>query len=138
MTMLVDLADLPAQALPMHFLAQTGTPAIAPAPAGTDAAPQPGALQTFIPFLMIAGVFLLIMAPQMKRNKEHKKLINSLEPGAEVLTTGGVFGVVTAVKPDRFVVEIAKGVRIEVNRANVEARVSPAPATTDDNKDKKL
>jgi preprotein translocase subunit YajC len=85
---------------------------------------------------MIIGVFLLIMAPQMKRNKEHKKLISSLQPGDEVLTTGGVFGVVTGVKPDRFVIEIAKGVRIEVNRANVEVRV-PTPAQTGDDKEKK-
>lgn len=132
MSLLIDLAGSSAHAsAASFFLAQTGTPAPAPVPADV----QPSALQTMIPFLMIIGVFLLIMAPQMKRNKEHKKLISSLEVGAEVLTTGGVFGVITAVKPDRFVVEIAKGVRIEINRANVEARVSAPEAN--DNKEKK-
>lgn len=132
MSLLIDLAGAPAHAsFASFFLAQTA----APAPA-VPSDVQPSPLATMIPFLMIIGVFLLIMAPQMKRNKDQKKLINSLQAGDEVLTTGGLFGVVTAVKPDRFVIEIAKGVRIEVNRANVEARVS-APAKTDDDKEKK-
>ena len=137
MSLLIDLTASPAHASSASFfLAQTGTPAPAPAGAPVPADVQPSALATMIPFLMIIGVFLLIMAPQMKRNKEQKKLINSLEAGDEVLTTGGIFGVITSVKPDRFVVEISKGVRIEVNRANVETRVT-APAKTDDDKEKK-
>lgn len=133
MTLLVDLSGGHASA-PL-FLAQTGTPALAPAPTPLPADAQPSMWSSLVPLLMIVGVFFLFMAPQMKRNKEQQKLLAALQPGDEIVTTGGMHGVVTAVKPDRFVIEIAKGVRIEVNRANVEAR-APQPAA-DKDKDKK-
>ncbi len=142
MTLLVDLAGGSSHTLAAPlFLAQTGTPAPTPAvatSASTSPLPadaQSSGLANLIMPLFIVGVFLLFFAPQIKRNKDHQKLIAGLQPGDEVITSGGVFGVVTQVKPDRFVVEISKGVRIEINRANVEARVS-SPAKADGDKDK--
>jgi len=71
----------------------------------------------------------------MKRNKEHKKLLTELKSGDEVITSSGIFGEIVQVKTDRFVVEISKGVRIEVLRANVEARVpSDSPDSPSESK----
>ncbi|HVU38883.1 MAG TPA: preprotein translocase subunit YajC, partial [Opitutales bacterium] len=81
MTLLVDLPGGHAYA-PL-FLAQTGTPAPAPTPLPADA--QPSAWGSFVPLLMIVGVFFLFMAPQMKRNKEQQKLLASLKPGDDVV-----------------------------------------------------
>mgnify|MGYP001553521669 CR=1 FL=1 len=144
-TLLVDFAGGPAALL----LAQTAAPAAAPAPsvgqAGTatseptplpPGAPQPSSLGNLIMPLLFLGIFLLLFAPQIKRNRDHQKMLKALETGDEVVTTGGMFGIITQVKPDRFVVEIAKGVRIEINRANVEAR-APDPNAGEGNKDKK-
>ena len=144
MTLLVDLAGSPAHAFPApFFLAQTGTPAAAPTPApvtGTSVAPapvplpadaQPSPMGALIMPLMIVGIGILIFGPQFKRNKEHQKLITSLQTGDEVVTSSGLFGVITQVKPDRFVVEIAKGTRIEIRRSHVEAKI-PDPVESDE------
>ncbi|MGA2051773.1 MAG: preprotein translocase subunit YajC [Opitutales bacterium] len=97
----------------------------APAPAGAAPGAQPSSgLSMLIMPLMLVGVYFLFVAPQMKRQKEHQKLVASIETGDEVVTTGGIFGVVTQVKPDRFVVEIAKGTRIELEKTHVQARAT--------------
>ena len=84
--------------------------------------PRPTRWRTLILPLLLLGVFFFVFAPQMKRNKQHQKLLTELKSGDEVVTTGGIFGTIAQVKPDRFIIEIAKGVRVEINRANVEAR----------------
>jgi preprotein translocase subunit YajC len=123
------LAEVPVPVFTaFRTLAQTPAPAAPPAPAGADA-PQPSVLANLIVPLMLLGVFFLVFAPQMKRNKEHKKLLDELKAGDDVITSGGIHGEIVQVKPDRFVVEIAKGVRIEINRANVEARAPAADAS---------
>jgi len=113
-----------------HALAQV--PAAAPAPAtAAPGTPPTNPLANLILPLMLLGVFFLVFAPQMKRSKEHKKLLAELKVGDEVITSSGIFGEIVQVKPDRFVVEIAKGVRIDILRANVEARVqSGTPSDT--------
>ncbi len=146
-------------AAPFWLLAQTGTPAAAPttapaavsapAPAGSgstaaplagpDLNPPPSNPLGMLPFLLLlAAMYFFIFAPQMKRNKLHQKLLKELKSGDEVMTTGGLFGTIVQVKPDRFVVEIAKGIRIEVNRANVEVRAPSADAKDQPADEKKL
>ena len=77
-------------------------------------------MMSLLPFvLMFAAMWFLLIAPQRKKQKEHQKLINSLATGDEVLTSGGIYGVVTNVKPDRVVVKIAENTKIEVARTFV-------------------
>ncbi len=86
-----------------------------------------GMASLLVPGLILVGIYFLIFAPQLKRQKEHQKLVAGIKSGDEVVTTGGIFGVVTQVKADRFVVEIAKNTRIELEKAHVQARAA-APA----------
>jgi len=123
MSPLILLAEGAPAPASLRFLAADAPPAPVPLPA--DAPPQ-SPLGSLIMPLLFLGVFFLIFAPQMKRNKQHKKLLEELKSGDEVITTGGLFGTIVQVKPDRFVIEISKGVRVEINRANVELRV-PEP-----------
>ena len=85
----------------------------APPPSG------PGIGGMLIPLLLIVGMFFLMTASQRKKQKEHKKLMDSLATGDEVLTTGGIFGTVTNVKPDRVVLKIAEGTKVELARSYV-------------------
>lgn len=66
--------------------------------------------------LMFAAMYFLMIAPQRKKQKEHAKLLASLTSGDEVLTTGGIFGTITNVKDDRFVIRIADNTKIEVGK----------------------
>jgi preprotein translocase subunit YajC len=96
----------------LEFLAQTPAPA---APQG------PAAWMQFLPMvLLFAAMYFLMIAPQRKKQKEHEKMLKSLESGDEVVTTGGIFGVITNVKEDRFVVRVSDNTKIEVGKSFVQ------------------
>jgi preprotein translocase subunit YajC len=75
----------------------------------------------YVMALMFAGMYFLMIAPQNKKRKELQKMISTLATGDEVLTVGGIYGVITNVKPDRLVVKIAEGTKIEITRAAVQS-----------------
>ena len=85
----------------LEFLAQTAAPAGAPQPG-------PGSMLTgVLPMvLLFAAMYFLMIAPQRKKQKAHEALLKSLSTGDEIVTTGGIFGTITNVKEDRFVVKV--------------------------------
>src|SRR3954471_16947727 len=92
----------------------------AQAPAGSPPAPG-GQLMTFLPMILLfAAMYFLMIAPQRKKQKEHERMLKSLESGDEVVTTGGIYGVITNVKEDRFVVRISDNTKIEVGKGFVQ------------------
>mgnify|MGYP000223757549 FL=1 len=50
-------------------------------------------------------------------------MIKALEKGAQVKTVGGIFGTITGVKDDRFVIRIAENVKVEVARDAISAKI---------------
>src|SRR5882672_11049373 len=107
------------------FLAQT-------AAAGSPASGGPAQLITgMLPaILLMAGFYFLFIAPQRKKQKEHEKMLAALQSGDEIVTNGGIFGVITNVKDDRFVVRIADNTKIELGKGFVQtvvkSQASPA------------
>ena len=81
-------------------------------------APQAGAASAVPQFiflgLLMAAMYFLMIAPQRKKQKELEKMIASLHSGDEVMTSGGIYGTITNVKDDRFVLKIADSTKIEV------------------------
>ena len=78
------------------------------------------ALVSFLPMLLlIGGFYFLFIAPQMKKQKEEKAMRGSLKTGDDIVTTGGIFGTITNVKDDRFVVRIADNTKIEVTKDSI-------------------
>ena len=98
----------------VEFFAQTTAPG-----------PQqgsPAAWMQILPMvLLFAAMYFLMIAPQRKKQKEHEKMLKSLESGDEIVTTGGIYGVITNVKEDRFVVRIAENTKIEVGKGFVQS-----------------
>jgi len=85
-------------------------------------APQQGGLMSLLPLIAIFVVFyFLLIRPQQKRAKEHKKMTEALAKGDEVITTGGTLGKITDVGESFVTVEIAQGVEIKVQRSAVQA-----------------
>jgi preprotein translocase subunit YajC len=78
--------------------------------------------------LLFAAMYFLMIAPQRKKQKEHEKMIAALGSGDEIVTTGGIYGTITNVKDDRFVVRIADNTKIEIGKSFVSAVVSKAGA----------
>jgi preprotein translocase subunit YajC len=85
---------------------------------------------SFLPLIFIfLAMWFLLIAPQRKKQKLHQKMVSALATGDEVITTGGIYGVVTNVKPDRFVLRIGDGTKIEVNRAFIHTVEKKGEAT---------
>jgi preprotein translocase subunit YajC len=81
--------------------------------------------------LMFAAMYFLLIAPQRKKQKEHEKMLSALSTGDEIVTTGGMFGVITNVKDDRFVVRISDNTKVEIGKGFVHG---VAKKTADDKK----
>ena len=78
----------------------------------------------FIPILLVMVIFyMLILRPQQRRHKQHQEMLTDLKRGDRVLTNGGIFATIQDVKDEFFVCTIADGVKVEVARNAVSARV---------------
>jgi preprotein translocase subunit YajC len=81
---------------------------ISPAYAQTAAASPENSLMSFVPLLvMFALLYLLMIKPQMKRQKEHKALLDGLAKGDEVISTGGVLGKIVKTGDSYITLEVA-------------------------------
>ena len=89
------------------------------------AAPSGGSmLMQMLPLvLMFGAMYFLLIAPQRKKQKEHEKMLGALKAGDEIVTTGGIYGVITSVKDDRFIVRIGENNKVEVGKGFVHALV---------------
>ena len=94
--------------------AQTA-PAVAAA--GSD---LQSSLMSMLPLLLMFVVLYFVMIrPQMKRQKEHKTMLDSLAKGDEVATSGGLLGKVTQLSEQQLSLEIASGVVVQMQRSAV-------------------
>jgi preprotein translocase subunit YajC len=92
-----------------------------------NAAPKSSPWGAFLPLIIIFVIFyFLLIMPQQKRNKKHRQLIDSLKAGDEVITSGGIYGKIdNVIDQNTFLIEIAKGVKIKVNRNAIATVVKP-------------
>ena len=76
--------------------------------------------QTLILLAMIVGIFYFLMfRPQQKQAKEHQALLAALKKDDRVVTSAGLHGKIWAVKDDTLILEIARDVRIEIDKSSV-------------------
>jgi preprotein translocase subunit YajC len=71
--------------------------------------------------LLFAVMWLLVIRPQRRRQAEQRRILESVAPGEEVLTAGGLYGTVRAVDDDEIRLEIAPGIEVRVSRQAVAA-----------------
>ncbi len=69
--------------------------------------------------LMFVVLYFVMIRPQMKKQKEHRTMVEALAKGDEVVTSGGVLGKVAKLGDSYLGVEIANGVEIQVQRGAV-------------------
>jgi preprotein translocase subunit YajC len=88
--------------------------AAAPAQAPTDP------IMSFLPLVLIFVVFyFLLIRPQTKRAKEHKKMVEGLAKGDEVVTNGGLLGRITDVGENFVQLKVADNVEVKVQKQAV-------------------
>ncbi|MDF2690351.1 MAG: preprotein translocase subunit YajC [Gammaproteobacteria bacterium] len=66
--------------------------------------------------VMVAIFYFLLIRPQMRKTKEQRELISSLEKGDEVVTTSGIFGKISKVEDTFVILSIANGVEIRIQK----------------------
>ncbi len=69
--------------------------------------------------LMFVVLYFVMIRPQMKRQKEHKAMIDALAKGDEVATAGGLLGKVSKIGDTTLGLEIATGVEVQLQRSAV-------------------
>ncbi|MDO8350000.1 MAG: preprotein translocase subunit YajC [Gallionella sp.] len=81
-----------------------------------------GGIMDFLPLVALVAVFyFMILRPQSKRAKEHKVMLEALQRGDEVVTTGGELGRVTKVYEQYVGVELAENIEVTVQKAAIQS-----------------
>ena len=89
----------------------------APAAAGGD---MQSTLMSMLPLLlMFAVLYFVMIRPQMKKQKEHRAMIDALAKGDEVVTAGGFLGKVSKLGDAYVGIELANGVEVQMQRSAV-------------------
>jgi len=75
---------------------------------------------SLIPFILVFVIFyLLIVMPQKNRQKKHQNMVEQLKPGDQIITSGGVYGTIMGVQPDRIELKVAANVKIDITKSSV-------------------
>jgi preprotein translocase subunit YajC len=85
--------------------------------------------------VLLAIMWVLVVRPQKRRQLQQAQLLSNLEEGDEVLTAGGIYGVVRSVEEDALLVEVAPGTSVRVARRAIAGKVDPEPEAAADEPD---
>ena len=73
---------------------------------------------------MIAVFYFVLIRPQRKRAQEHDKMVTEIQKGDEVVTIGGIHGIIKRIGDDTVVIEVDKGVRMTLSRSAISKTVT--------------
>ena len=79
------------------------------------------AITNFIPLILIFVIFyFFLIRPQQKRVKDHKAMVEALKRGDEIITSGGIIGIVDRVmEDDRIEVIIGEGTKVQIIKSTI-------------------
>lgn len=90
------------------------------APAAASGGDLQSSVMSLLPLvLMFVVLYFIMIRPQMKKQKEHRSMVEALAKGDEVATAGGLIGRVTKLGDTYLSVELAPGVEVQVQRTAV-------------------
>ncbi len=79
----------------------------------------------FVPLIIMFAIFyFLLIRPQQKKTKEHKLMLEALKKGDRVVSSGGLYGMVTGLTNEIVTMEIAPKVRVKVTRPSISVVLS--------------
>jgi len=89
------------------------------AEAGPAAVQAPGIEGMLFPVGILVFFYFIFLRPQQKRTKEHKKMLEEMKVGAEVVTNGGLLGKVVSLDENFVQIEVADNIVLQVQRHQV-------------------
>jgi preprotein translocase subunit YajC len=82
--------------------------------------------QLILLLAMLVLLWALLIRPQRSRQRHQQELLQSVEPGDEILTVGGLYGIVQEIdEEDDLIVEVADAVHVRIARRSVAGVVKP-------------
>ncbi len=89
-------------------------------------------IAAFLPFVLIALVFYFVFfRPQQKQAKTHQAFVAALKKGDEIVTQGGIIGVVQAVDDRTVTVDVGSGTKLRVLKNQVAAQWKAVETTAE-------
>lgn len=89
---------------------------LAAAPAGAGS----GSLPMLLPLLLIPVLYLVMIRPQQKRQKQWQQMLSSIKTGDRVTTAGGIRGIILSIKDDAIVIRVAPdNLKLEVSKTAI-------------------
>ncbi len=76
-------------------------------------------IQMFPLIFLFLLLYFMMIRPQQKKQKEHQQMINNIKKNDEVVTIGGIHGVIVNVKEKTFVIRVDDNVKIEVDKPSI-------------------
>jgi preprotein translocase subunit YajC len=93
---------------------------------------QPAPWVTFLPYILILGIFyFLILLPMRRRQKRVQEFQASLKVGDKVITTSGIYGQITRVNDHSVQMQVAEKVKIEISRSAIGGYQGQDPVVTE-------
>ena len=80
---------------------------------------------------MIAIFYFFMIRPQQKKQKEIRKAREAMKSGDKIVTAGGIYGRIKEVKDTCFIIEIASGVNIKIDKGSVYPTAEDAAQATE-------
>ena len=81
---------------------------------------QGDAFGFLLPMIIIfAAFYFLLIRPQQKKQKAHAALVNDLKAGDEILTAGGILGVITGISEHYAIVKISDNTEVKIQKSSV-------------------
>jgi preprotein translocase subunit YajC len=90
----------------------------------TDSSSSGSSIWTLVIFVVLLFVmmYFTMIRPQMKRQKEHTKLMEGLQKGDKVMTAGGILGTIDSISEDSVVIKVESGAMLRVVKGSIAIR----------------
>ncbi len=84
---------------------------------------QPNTIAMLMPLILIFFImYFFMIRPQVKKQKAHQAMLQSLKKGDKIITTGGIYGKIVNIKDRSFVIQVSENTRIEITKNAVAAK----------------
>ncbi|MEE9181131.1 MAG: preprotein translocase subunit YajC [candidate division NC10 bacterium] len=83
-----------------------------------------GGFQMLIPLLLMFAIFYFILIrPQQKKQREHQDMLKALKTGDQIVTSGGIYGIIVAIDETKVKLKIAEDVKVDLARTSIQSRI---------------
>ncbi len=90
-----------------------------------------GSLPMLLPLLLIPVLYLVMIRPQQKRQKQWQEMLSSIKTGDRVTTAGGIRGIILSIKDDALVIRVAPdNIKLEVAKSAIASVTTQETSST--------